>query len=104
MWRARQDGFRNFLRSEECRDVGRPAAFLAAPGAPELHLVHELGRYPLTPDNQGGILEVAEPGIAEIYFYGDADGAEFDNLTFTTPTGPMATEETTWGRLKALYR
>lgn len=60
--------------------------------------------YRSTPGNQGGYLEVAEPGIAEIYFYSDADGAEVDNLVFTTPTGPVATDQTTWGRLKALYR
>ncbi|MFZ1946843.1 MAG: hypothetical protein WAW06_04800 [bacterium] len=58
----------------------------------------------LTPSSMGGYLEIDAPGIAEIYFYTDADGATFDNLTFTTPTGPSATDETTWGSVKALYR
>jgi hypothetical protein len=58
----------------------------------------------LTPSSMGGTLEVQGPGIAEVYFYSDADGATFDNLSFTTPRGPSATEGTTWGRLKALYR
>lgn len=57
-----------------------------------------------TPSSMGGTLEIWAPDIAHVQFRTDTDGAVFDNLRFNTPTGPTATDETTWGRLKALYR
>jgi len=60
--------------------------------------------YRTTPSTRGGYLEVDGPGIASIVIATDSDGAEFDNLSFNTPWGTIPTEQTTWGRIKALCR
>jgi hypothetical protein len=60
--------------------------------------------YRSTPASRGSYLEVEGAGIARIVIGTDSDGAEFDNLSFNTPWGTIPTEETTWGRIKALCR
>jgi hypothetical protein len=60
--------------------------------------------YRTTPSSMGGYLEIEGVGIASIVIGTDSDGAEFDSIVFTTPWGTIPTEESTWGRIKALCR
>jgi len=57
-----------------------------------------------TPSAKGAYLEISSPGIASVVIGTDSDGAEFDNLIFNMPWGTIPTEQTTWGRIKALCR
>jgi hypothetical protein len=55
-----------------------------------------------TPAARSATLEVSTPGIARVIFQTDSDGAQLDNLFFTTPWGTVPSQQTTWGRIKAL--
>jgi hypothetical protein len=58
----------------------------------------------VTPSSCAATLEISSPGIAHVHLNTDTDGADFDNLFFNAPAGPVAVEPTSWGRIKALLK